>query len=258
MKDGGPSKDFMLRKATLISAAAVLLLFARGAGSIQVQKPSHWAIDNARIGPESPIEIPAGGTYAAQVMYPNPDGPLSPLKADVVWWIEPYVKGILIEAKTGTIMVSRAVPHGTEALLHADIAGRKEKLHAKIFVYSPEKNPLVGTWRIESTLPCGRAQAATYSGPQADMNWKFHVDNEFWIGREFNIAAGTVEDGTYKYDASTSTLRLKTKWPAGKVESSWNVILKDGGDSAELKARVAHAKQNAFCGYVLSHARKLN
>lgn len=248
----------MLRGAILISAAAVLLLFSRGAGSIQMEKPSRWAIENAQIGPDSPIEIPAGGSYTAEVMYPNPDGPLSPLKADVVWWIEPAVRGILIEAKTGTIIVSRAVPHGTEALLHADIAGRKEKLHTKIFIYSPEKNPLIGTWRIESMPPCGPARAATYTAPQPDMTWKFHVDNEFWIGRELNIAAGTAEGGTYKYDAATSVLRLKTKWPAGKQESSWNVVLKDGGESAELKARATHSKQNASCGYVLSHAPKTN
>lgn len=247
----------MLKQATLICFAGALLLFLCGAGSSQGEKPKNWAIDNAQIGPDSPIEIPAGGTYTAQVMYPNPDGPLSPLKADVVWWIEPYVRGIFIEAKTGTIMVSRVVPHGTEALLHADVAGRKEKLHAKIFIYSPEKNPLIGTWRIESARPCGHAHAATYTAPQADMNWKFHVNNEFWIGREANIAAGSAEGGTYRYDASTSILRLQTKSSAGKVESSWNVALEDGGTSVELKPRAAHSK-NSTCGYVLSHARKAN
>jgi len=248
----------MLREATLFSAAAVLLLFAYGSCSIQAEKTNHWALDNAQIGPDAPIEIPAGGNYTAQVMYPNPEGPLTPLKADVVWWIEPYVRGILIEAKTGTIMVSQSVPHGTEALLHADIAGRKEKLHAKIFVYSPQKNPLIGTWRIESARPCGGAHTATYSAPQAEMNWKFHVDNEFSIGRELKVASGTAEGGTYRYDVSTSTLRLKTKWPVRKLESSWNVALKGGGQSAELKARGAHSRQNAFCGYLLSHARKTN
>lgn len=215
-------------------------------------------MENAQIGPDAPIEIPAGGNYTAQIMYPNPDGPLTPLKADVVWWIEPYVKGIFIEAKAGTIMVSSTVPHGTEALLHADIAGRKEKLHAKIFIYSPQKNPLIGTWSVESTRRCGPAHAATYSAAQVDENWIFHVDNQFSIGRELKVASGTAEGGTYRYDASTSTLRLKTKWPVGKMESSWTVALKDGGQSAELKARGAHNKQNASCGYVLSHARKTN
>ena len=41
-----------------------------------VQNVGDWAIRNAMIGPDSPIEVRAGETYAAQAMYPVPDGPL--------------------------------------------------------------------------------------------------------------------------------------------------------------------------------------
>jgi len=42
------------------------------------QKVDQWVIENAVIGPDNPIEVRAGGSYVAQAMYPNPDGPLSP------------------------------------------------------------------------------------------------------------------------------------------------------------------------------------
>src|SRR5690242_14190539 len=67
------------------------------------QKADDWAMQNAMIGPDSPIEVPAGGSYDARAMYPVPDGPLFPLKASVAWSIAPAVKGISIDAKTGKI-----------------------------------------------------------------------------------------------------------------------------------------------------------
>ena len=47
----------------------------------QGAKQDDWAINNAMIGPDSPIEIRAGSSYQARAMYPVPDGPLFPLKA---------------------------------------------------------------------------------------------------------------------------------------------------------------------------------
>ena len=173
------------------------------AQSAQTEEPSQWAMDNAMIGPDSPIEVPAGGSYQARVMYPVPDGPLFPLKADVTWWIEPAVKGILVEAKTGMMMVAPTVPRGTSALLHADISGRKEKVHAKVYVYSAKADPLVGSWRVDSSHSCNSRQSGssmTQTATESDVDWKFHVDKEFWIGREFGIRAGVQQSGTYEYN----------------------------------------------------------
>ena len=62
------------------------------------QKPNDWAMQNAMIGPNSPIEIRAGSSYNAQAMYPVPDGPLFPLKASVTWSVEPAITGISMDA----------------------------------------------------------------------------------------------------------------------------------------------------------------
>ena len=62
-------------------------------------------MNNAMIGPDSPIEIRVGSSYQARAMYPVPDGPLIPLKAKVAWSIEPAVKGLSIDS-AGNISVA--------------------------------------------------------------------------------------------------------------------------------------------------------
>jgi hypothetical protein len=108
------------------------------------KKADEWAISNAMIGPDSPIEVRAGNSYRAQAMYPVPDGPLFPLKATVTWSIAPPVKGISIDATSGKISVAADVKHGATTTVHAEVAGGQRKLTAKLYVFRPEENPLVG------------------------------------------------------------------------------------------------------------------
>src|SRR5947209_20073832 len=103
----------------------------------QGTKPDDWLINNAMIGPDSPIEIPAGSSYQARAMYPVPDRPLFPLKARVTWSIEPAVKGIAID-KTGKISVSADVPHGTTAKALGDVENGRRKLSTNIYVFHRE------------------------------------------------------------------------------------------------------------------------
>ncbi len=211
-------------------------------------------MNNARIGPDSPIEVPAGGSYDALVVYPVPDGPLYPLKADVTWWIEPAVKGIFIEAKSGKITVARFVPIGTTATLHADVAGRKEKLDSRLFVYSLAKNPLVGAWTIEATQPCRGREVETSAARESsfrDLTWRFSAENNFSIGRPYGIRAGLKQDGSYAYDRATGKLKLKPKWPAGKHESDWHAAVKEDGSLVQLTASKPPDGHQA-CGYTLT------
>lgn len=232
----------------------MMIAISGWAGSGQTEMPNQWAMDNAIIGPDSPIEVPSGGTYFAKVVYPVPDGPLFPLKADVTWWIEPAVKGIFVEAKSGAITVANSVPHGTRALLHADVAGRKEKLHARLYVYSARIDPLVGSWKVESSQACGPRQNGPpggYAAIENDMDWKFHVNQEFWIGREFGIRAGVRQSGIYEYNSGSSELKLTPKWPAKYPESHWKVALQ-ANDNMQLTSSLPG--HTPGCSYVLRRA----
>ena len=252
----------MLKAVMLVCAAMLVVSLGGRAQSGPTEKPSQWAMDNAMIGPDSPIEVPAGGSYRARVMYPVPDGPLFPLKADVTWWIEPAVKGILVEAKTGMMTVAPSVPRGTSALLHADVAGRKEKIHVKVLVYSAKADPLVGSWRVDSRHACSPKQSGSAFDPTAtanDVDWKFHVDKEFWIGREFGLRAGVQQSRTYEYSLAQSALKLMPKWPTHQAESRWRVGLNQAGDSIQLQLTSrGQSDKNTVCSYVLQRAKQGN
>ena len=118
--------------------------------ALSAQKASDWALNNAMIGPDSPIEMRAGATYQAQAMYPVPDGPLYPLKAKVTWAIEPAVKGISIDQNSGKISVQADVAHGTGTTVHANVENGRRKLTAKLYVFHPEADPFIGSWNVES------------------------------------------------------------------------------------------------------------
>jgi len=152
------------------------------------QKHDEWAIQNAQIGPDSPIEVRAGSSYDAHAMYPVPDGPLFPLKAKVEWSIAPAVKGISIDAKTGKINVKAGVPHGSTATVHANVNHGQRKLKAKLYVYRTEENPLIGNWRVDQKMACGATEEMkapeSRRFPVNGLQWKFHVDRQFWIGGE--------------------------------------------------------------------------
>src|SRR5260221_2299998 len=220
------------------------------------QKADEWAIQNAMIGPSSPIEVQAGSSYQAQAMYPVPDGPLFPLKAGVEWSIAPAVKGISIDAKTGKISVAEDVAHGSTATVQANVAGGRRKLKTKLYVFKRDQNPLVGKWYVDSHTACGDAQEIKVPvfRPRSlyGATWKFHVDQQFWAGKEMNIAAGTWLSGRYEHDAKTAKIKLTTEWPKDRPVSNWSYLLKDGGKTLLLHPLEPQDDLEPGCSYVLN------
>lgn len=217
------------------------------------QKKDEWALNNAEIGPDSPIEIAAGSSFVAQVMYPVPDGPLFPLKATVVWSITPAVQGITIDA-AGKITVAANVKHGTTATVHANVAWGKRLLETKIYAFRPDENPLVGRWKIDSNIACGEAnelkpasKPATLPGP----TWIFHVKPDFFVGREYGIAAGIRLAGGYELDSKAGKLKLITQWPKNKPEINLDLVLADANKTLYLHPVETNEDLPSGCSYVL-------
>ena len=219
------------------------------------QKPDQWAIQNAMIGPDSPIEVRAGSSYEAQAMYPVPDGPLFPLKATVAWSIAPAVKGISIDAKSGKINVDAGVPHAATTTVHANVASGRRKLTAKLYVFRPEENPLIGKWFVDQKVACGEAEEMkvpeSRHTPVNGSEWKFHVDRQFWIGKEMNIAAGTLMSGSYEFDLNNRQIKLIPNWPPRKPTSTWQYSLKDDGRKLLLLPRDPENGSGSGCSFVL-------
>jgi hypothetical protein len=229
------------------------------AAGCRAQKPGDWAMQNAFIGPDSPIEVRAGSAYTAQVMYPVPDGPLFPLKAKVRWSIEPAAKGIAIDPDSGKITVDADVPHGAAATIHADVNHGQRKLQAKLFAFRQELLPLVGNWRVDPKVACGEKQEMQAPGPRqsglAGKDWKFHVDGQFWVGRELGIAAGIFLSGKYEHTLKNRQLVLVPKWPANKQNSSWEYSLEENGKKLLLRPLDAEFGSESGCSYLL-HLRE--
>jgi hypothetical protein len=224
------------------------------------KKADDWAISNAMIGPDSPIEVSAGSSYQAQAMYPVPDGPLFPLKATVAWSIAPAVKGVSIDAISGKINVSADVEHGTTTTVHADVGSGRRKLTVRLYVFRTDANPLIGKWRVDQKVACSEAQEmkTAASGPRSlyTMDWSFHVDQKFWVGRTNNIAAGVRRSGSYEYDLKAATIKLTNTWPAMPV-SNWSYSFKDDGKTLLLHPMEPQNDLEPGCSYVLYRRKDL-
>lgn len=218
------------------------------------QKPNDWAMQNAMIGPNSPVEIRAGSSYNAQAMYPVPDGPLFPLKASVTWSIEPAITGISMDAQSGKISVDAAVPHGTTTTIHADVNHGQRKLAARLYVFRSESNPLIGKWHVDTRVACGDAleMKAPAVRPLSlrDNDWNFHVNQQFWVGRERSIRAGVRLAGSYELDLKQAKIKLVPTWPRKPV-STWSYFLKDDGKTLLLHPLEAQEDLEPGCSYVL-------
>lgn len=214
-------------------------------------KPDEWPIQNATIGP---IEIAAGSSRQVQAMYPTPDGPTFPLKASVTWSIEPAVKGISID-RTGNLTVDADVPHGTTATILGDVEKGRRKLSGKVYVFHLDENPLIGAWHVDTHVACGESQAvkaaATSSLTLRGNDWSFHVSQQFWVGKEHNIAARTRLAGSYELDLKSAKIELVPTWPK-KPASNWSYLLKDGGKTLILLPLEPQDDLEPGCGYILA------
>jgi hypothetical protein len=207
-------------------------------------------MQNASIGP---IEIAAGSSRQVQAMYPVPDGPLFPLKASLAWSIEPPVQGISID-KTGKLTVDADVPYGTTATILGDVDKGRKKLSGKVYVFHLDQNPLIGVWHVDSRVACGKAQTSKAVAASTltlrGNDWKFHVSQQFWVGKEHNIAAGIRLAGTYELDLKALKIRLTPTWPKKPI-SNWSYLLKDGGKILILLPLEPQDDLEPGCGYIL-------
>lgn len=213
-------------------------------------KADDWALQNAGIGS---VEIAAGTSRQMQITYPVPDGPEFPLKASVTWSMEQPVKGISID-KTGKLTVDSDVPHGTTAMILADVEHGRRKLSGKVYVFHPDENPLIGTWHVDTRVACGESQeikaAAASPLTLRGYNWSFQASQQFWVGRANSIAARTMLSGSYKLDLKSAKIELTPTWPKKPV-SNWNYLIKDSGKTLILKPLEHQDDLEQGCGYIL-------
>jgi hypothetical protein len=233
-------------------------LFLAAAGL--TQKLDSWVLNNSRIGPDSPIELTPGSRYNPRVEYPNPDGPMSPVKAEITWSIAPAVEGITIDAASGKVVVAGTVPAGTTAIIHASINHGVRKLSGKIIIFSASDNPLQGEWIVKSFMACDAAQkpALPFSSPQPSDHFKFYIDHKIFIGRPFGIAATTRLIGDYQLDLNAHSLKITPSWPKGRAAEEWLFEISDDHELTLKLPDTAKSEKTQVCGYLLSRSQTIS
>lgn len=217
------------------------------------KKLSSWELNNVVIGPQSAIELTPGSSYKVQIMIPNPDGPLSPVAAQVLWSLQSPVKGVSVDSASGMITVGKDVPDGATGTVLASIEKGRRVLMARLRVFTRETNPLVGQWSVETLIACsdGHEMKPDFNlhAPLARDHLRFGTDKEFWIGLEMNIAAHTTLTGAYEYDLKAGTITLKPRWPPKKPEVLWKFSLSEDGHKMALRTSAPEDPAGQVCGY---------
>lgn len=247
---------FLANRKSTIAGMFALLLSLPACGC--AQKVNQYELDNLSIGPDSPIQIPAGSSYTARLMYPIPDAPSQVSKARAHWSLVPPTPGISIGEQSGQITVAATVPHGTTVQIHADVDGRRQPLKAKMYVYTRAANPFIGVWKREALVSCSDTgeippDAALHDAIKAQQ-LTFYADGRFWIGtvRPITIAGGsiTMMYGSYQYDSSHSALQLHPEWPRGTPVYNTTTALADETRKLTLKPLRFGQEAESVCGYV--------
>lgn len=129
---------------------------------------------------------------------------LEPVEVCAAYTLEPTT-GASYDAAAGMLTIAGDVAAGSVFTLTADVEDGRASVAAKITVYTPESNPLVGTFKEIAQIDCKNDQEGP---PEPVLNeLRFLADGTFsatWEPFE------TYFDywGTYKHDVATGALDL--------------------------------------------------
>lgn len=215
----------------------------------QIQEP----LDNATLSRltlslSNNIQLQPGQTYQFSLSVIECCYVPKPVNAQVTWSIEPS-GGAHIDPQTGLLSVGRSTTNGSVFTVTADVENGRRNLSIKVYVYTPEANPLVGVWRERARLKCDSKRRLTPLTPIGEL--EFRADNTFSVTwTPFEVYRDYV--GSYSYDLRTGRIKLVVAGgnyvPANidgegtfTIDVDRNLILKDvwlGSRSGEQRASI--------------------
>jgi hypothetical protein len=77
-----------------------------------------------------------------------------PVNVAARYLVDPADRGVSIDPMTGVLNVDANTPAWTVVRVYAILAGGKRIVSHDVHVYTPQSNPLVGTWRQTAELDC--------------------------------------------------------------------------------------------------------
>lgn len=161
---------------------------------------------------------------------------LEPVEACVAYSVEPDDGGASIDPVTGMFTVAEDAVPGSVYTVTADVEAGRALLAAKVLVWTPESNPLVGIWREVGQLPCGGGPEVApeqaieelwfRANGEVSVTWTpFEIYFDYWADYTFDLIGGTLAiadvggnyvpndlDGVGSFALAGEELVLKDMW----------------------------------------------
>jgi hypothetical protein len=127
-----------------------------------------------------------------------------PVDACATWSVDPDT-GASIDPKTGVLTIDDSTPSGTVYTVSADVEDGRRVVSVEVHVFTPQDEPLVGTWQEEAQFVCDTGEEIVPERPIREL--RFGADGSFSVTWEpFEIYKDFW--GTYAYDMGQGTLDL--------------------------------------------------
>jgi hypothetical protein len=126
-----------------------------------------------------------------------------PVNACATWSVSP-TDGATIDPKTGVFTVDPETPSGAVFTVTADVENGRRLVSADVHVYTPEANPLFGTWGEEAQFTCETGEEvvpeerigelAFGADGTFSVTWfPFEIYKDYWGTYTFDLNQGTIE-----------------------------------------------------------------
>jgi len=124
--------------------------------------------------------------------------------ACAVWSVEP-ASGASIHPASGELTIDPETPSGSMFSVRANVENGRRIITSDVYVFTPQSNPLVGTWHEDTQFACGTTAEIAPQEPIGEL--VFRADGSFavtWMPFEIYHDYW----GTYGYDLAQATLDL--------------------------------------------------
>src|SRR4030042_387964 len=101
-----------------------------------------------------------------------------PVDACATWSVSP-TEGATIDAETAVSTVDTGTPRGTVFTVTADVENGRRLVSAEAHIYTPEANPLFGTWGEEAQFSCETGEEVVPEERIGEL--AFGADGEFRV-----------------------------------------------------------------------------
>jgi hypothetical protein len=127
-----------------------------------------------------------------------------PLDACATWSVVPTA-GASIDSQTGVLTVDATTPSGSVFRVSADVEDGRRVVSIEVHIFTPDANPLVGTWTEEAQFTCGTGEEVVPDEAIGELR--------FWADGRFAVTWFPFEVyydywGTYTYDLADGTIDL--------------------------------------------------